>query len=152
MVDLSISYSHRESPKVPLWLLILLSVILPAVTIVLLSLRGSHSDMQSKARKANNALLGLGASLGTATVVLNIKNLAGKPRPDFLAICQPDLDKVKQHTVGGFGQRLSPLWVMVDREVCRQPDHWLLNDAFRSFPSGYATSEILSFLCSSLLC
>ena len=70
-----------------------------------------------------------------------VKNLSRKPRPDFLARCEPDLEHVAAHRVGGYGQTISNLWVMVDGGICQQPDKSFLNDGFRSFPSGYATSE-----------
>ena len=71
-----------------------------------------------------------------------MKNLTGKPRPNFLSICDPDLENTERHTVGGFGAEVSRLWVMVDVEVCRQIDKGALRDGFRSFPSGFATSEL----------
>ena len=90
----------------------------------------------------NAGLLGIGVSFATATVIFTqVKNLTGKPRPNFLERCQPNLENVAAHTVGGFGQSLSPLWVMVDVEICQQPDKKWLNDGFRSFPSGYTTGE-----------
>lgn len=88
----------------------------------------------------NAGLLGLGVSLATATVMCTgVKNLTGKPRPNFLALCQPDLEHVSAYTVGGLGQTLSGLWVLVDQDICQQADRKWLNDGFRSFPSGYAT-------------
>ncbi len=90
----------------------------------------------------NASLLGLGVSLATSTIIFTgVKNLSGKPRPDFLASCDPDLEHITAHTVGGYGQAVSNLWVMVDGGICQQPDKDFLNDGFRSFPSGYATSE-----------
>ena len=90
----------------------------------------------------NASLLGLGVSLATSTIIFTgVENLSGKPRPDFLARCDPDLERITAHTVGGYGQTVSNLWVMVNGGVCKQPDQNLLNDGFRSFPSGYATSE-----------
>ena len=100
----------------------------------------------------NASLLGLGVSLATSTIVFTgVKNLSGKPRPDFLARCDPDLEQITTHTVGGYGQTISNLWVMVDGGICKQPDKNFLNDGFRSFPSGYATSEAASMKHCMLL-
>lgn len=71
-----------------------------------------------------------------------MKNLTGKPRPDFLERCQPDLEHIDAHIVGGLGRKLAGLWVLVNQDICLQPDRHRLNDGFRSFPSGYATSEV----------
>jgi hypothetical protein len=90
----------------------------------------------------NAGLLGIGVSFATTTVIFTgVKNLTGKPRPNFLERCQPDLNNIAAHTVGGFGQSFSPLWAMVDVEICQQPDKRWLNDGFRSFPSGYTSGE-----------
>jgi hypothetical protein len=150
---MSISHPHRQVAKVSLGLVIFLAIIAPVAIIVFVSLYLSPgpevasrlaraSTWQKKLWELNVGLLGLGVSLATATVIFTgVKNLTGKPRPDFLERCQPSLDHIADHVVGGFGQKFSPLWVMVDQEICQQPDKRWLNDAFRSFPSGYATSE-----------
>jgi hypothetical protein len=150
---MSISHPYRQVPKVSLGLLIFLAVIVPVAVIAFVSLYFSPgpavasrlaraSTWQRKLWELNAGLLGLGVSLATATIIFTgVKNLTGKPRPDFLERCQPSLDHVVDHAVGGFGQKVSPLWVMVDEGICQQPDKQWLNDGFRSFPSGYATSE-----------
>jgi hypothetical protein len=124
--------------------------VLPVFAIVVVSIfsppKAAPRDPQQRwARKLselNSSLLGLGVSLATATIIVTgVKNLTGKPRPNFLARCQPDLNDVSAHTVGGLGHTFSRLWVLVDQEICQQPDKKSLNDGFRSFPSGYATSE-----------
>lgn len=147
---MSISHPHRDHPKVPLWLLVVLAIIAPLVCITSISLlakspkssNGQTSPLRTKLQSLNVGVMGLGVSLGIATIVYTgVKNLTGKPRPDFLAICQPRLTEVPKHAVGGLGQGISPLWVMVDRQICQQPDKAWLNDAMRSFPSGYATSQ-----------
>ena len=145
---MSISHPHREYPKVHPGLMIALAIILPGVVIICICKyikppAGRQPDnRRQQVPEIIAASLGLGVSLGTAIVVYTgVKNLTGKPRPDFLSICQPDLDDVAAHTVGGFGQEVSRLWVMVDRGICKQTDRRLLNDAMRSFPSGYAASE-----------
>lgn len=154
LLDLTISYPYRESPKLSLGVCILLSVILPIVVITLVSLFipsatvSGHTPTDARKRwrsrlwELNANLLGLGVSLATSTIVFTgVKNLSGKPRPDFLARCEPDVVSVAAYTVGGYGQAVSDLWVMVNGAICQQPDKRWLNDGFRSFPSGYATSE-----------
>jgi membrane-associated phospholipid phosphatase len=159
VVDLNISYGYRARAKVSLPLLIFLAVIVPILIITTLSLypfsfisrsaRGRPSSAQL--RSLNASLLGLGVSLATATVVLNVKNLAGIPRPDFLERCQPDVDNIAAYTVGGsYGRSVSDRWVMVTDGIC-QADWRDVNEGFRSFPSGYATSMFLHSDTRSLL-
>ena len=151
LLDLSISYPYREKAKVSLGVFVFLSIVLPVAVIVIVSLLVqnpalSSSDTrerrQQKLWELNASLLGLGVSLATATIIFTgVKNLSGKPRPDFLARCNPDVRNGAAHKVGGYGQAVSELWVMVDGGICQQADKLWLNDGFRSFPSGYATSE-----------
>lgn len=151
VIDLDISYRHRARPKVGLPLLIFLAVIVPILSIATLSLYpfsfiwrstyGRPSSAQLRGLNAN--LLGLGLSLAIATVVLNVKNLAGIPRPDFLQRCRPDVDNIPAYAVGGsYGRSVSDRWVIVTREICQADPHDV-NEGFRSFPSGYATSMCL---------
>lgn len=100
----------------------------------------------------NAGLLGIGVSFATTTIIFTqVKNLTGKPRPNFLQLCQPNLENIAAHTVGGFGQSISPLWVMVDVDICQQPDRNWLKDGFRSFPSGYTSGESILCVVSSPL-
>ena len=154
LLDLSISYPYRPKPKVSLGILILISILLPIAVIVIVSLLHQppavsssttpHERRLQKLWELNASLLGLGVSLATATIVFTgVKNLSGKPRPDFLARCDPDVRNVAEHKVGGYGQAVSESWLMVDGGICQEADKSWLNDGFRSFPSGYATSEIV---------
>jgi hypothetical protein len=149
LLDLHISFPHRI-PKVSPSLFVFLAVICPILCIVGVSL-SRHPGRElprdevwrRKLWELNAGLLGLGVSLATATVICTgVKNLTGKPRPDFLERCQPDLEHVDAHIVGGFGREFASLWVLVNQDICLQPDRKWLNDGFRSFPSGYATSKV----------
>ena len=104
---------------------------------------GRDQAFFAQLRNLNAGLLGLGVSLATTTIALNIKNLAGRPRPDFLERCQPDMENIAAYAVGGgYGRSVSELWVMVTRGIC-QADWRKVNEGFRSFPSGYAMGECL---------
>lgn len=151
IVDLNISYGYRARAKVSLSLLIFLAVIVPILVIAVLSLypfsfisrSGWGRSSFAQLRGLNDSLLGLGVSFATATVVLNVKNLAGIPRPDFLERCQPDVDNIAAYTVGGsYGRSVSDCWIVVIQEICKA-DSRDVNEGFRSFPSGYATSMCL---------
>jgi hypothetical protein len=156
VLDMNLSYPYRPA-KLSLPLFILLSILFPVLTIVsvflLTSFHPRHPTQynltppQTRTQKLqylNTSLLGLGVSLATSTVIFTgVKNLTGRPRPNFLSICDPDLENIGKYTVGGFGAGFSRLWVMVNVEICRQSDKAALKDAFRSFPSGFATSEYL---------
>ena len=81
------------------------------------------------------------------------KNLFGKPRPDFLARCRPDLVNYAEYVDGGFtSEVLEGTSVHVRWEVCRaingtSSDVNMLDDGFRSFPSGHCTSKF-QVLCA----
>lgn len=72
-----------------------------------------------------------------------MKNLFGKPRPDLLDRCQPDLANLSKYIIGGLkglktattsGQLVSP-------NICKNPDRATLDDGFRSYPSGHSSSS-----------
>ena len=150
ILDMSISYPSRAA-KLSLSLFLTLSIAFPLliiISVVLFTnshphLLGQHHPTSPRTRTQklkllNASLLGLGVSLATSTVIFTgVKNLTGKPRPNFLSICDPDLENIEKYAVGGFGAEVSRLWVMVDVEICRQVDKGALRDGFRSFPSGY---------------
>ena len=149
VLDLEISFDYRAQPKVGLPLLVIFSVVVPFLIITFLFLfsfglvagpgRGHVFSVQL--RNLNAGLFGLGVSLATVTVALKIKNLAGKPRLDFFERCQLDVGNIAAYAVwGSNGRSVSKRWVMVTREIC-QADWCEVNEGFRSFPSGYATSE-----------
>lgn len=153
---MDLSYPYRPA-KLSIPLFVLLSILFPILTIILISLlpfyglddSRAHNLTPSQSRikkfqRLNSSLLGLGASLATSTVIVTgVKSLTGKPRPNFLSICDPDIGNIEKFAVGGFGASFSRLWVMVNVEICRQPDKGALRDGFRSFPSGFATSRFL---------
>ena len=84
--------------------------------------------------------LGLALSFGLAFLFTEgLKNLIGKPRPDFLARCDPDLENIAPHVVGDYSLDLSSAWVLVRSSICRNTDKDVIDDGFRSFPSGHTS-------------
>lgn len=78
-------------------------------------------------------------------ITSGIKNLIGKPRPHMLSVCQPDLTNLTPHIVGGFGNS-----VLVSATACTNTDKSLIDDAFRSFPSGHSTTAAAGLVYLSL--
>lgn len=147
--------------------LALAALVAPAVIIVLVVLlfvpgpsflRSCQRSeaLKLKAWELNQGLAGLALSVATAFFITQgTKNLFGKPRPDMLARCMPDLNNVAAHLVGvNYGQPFSPRWALVSATICTNPDEATLDDGFRSFPSGHSSFSwggllyLSLFLCS----
>jgi hypothetical protein len=75
--------------------------------------------------------LGLGLALASAWFITNgMKNLFGKPRPDLLDRCQPDLENVAKYVVGGLVGRTEN-GQLVSAAICTSTDKDKLDDGFR---------------------
>ena len=85
--------------------------------------------------------MGLGVALAVSFMIANgTKEVVGKPRPDLLARCNPDLSRRLNSTVGGIGDQLEEGINLVSWTICRDTGS-KLNEGFRSFPSGHATCK-----------
>jgi membrane-associated phospholipid phosphatase len=86
-------------------------------------------------------LLGLALSVIAAWFITNgMKNMFGKPRPDLLSRCQPDIAHLQQYVVGGIAN-VSSNGQLVSADICKNPDTKTLDDGFRSYPSGHSSSS-----------
>ncbi|KAF9876627.1 PAP2 superfamily protein [Colletotrichum karsti] len=78
--------------------------------------------------------------IATWFIVSTTKNLLGKPRPNAIARCQPDLENIAQYIVGGVASTTSSTaGQLVSADICKNPDTSVVNDGFRSFPSGHSS-------------
>ncbi|KAI0508512.1 acid phosphatase/Vanadium-dependent haloperoxidase [Xylaria bambusicola] len=105
--------------------------------------------------------LGLALSLISAWIITQgMKNLFGKPRPDLLDRCMPDVANVTAHIVGftspllGTNPGSKYNGQLVSATICTNSDKAFLDDGFRSYPSGHASSAAagliyLSFFLAS---
>ena len=88
----------------------------------------------------NTGWMGLALSLASAFFITSgLKDLVGKPRPDLIARCDPDISQIQEHLVGGLGLLFEEAPIIVDVSICRQTDMSILNDGFASFPSGHSS-------------
>ncbi|KAK2460589.1 hypothetical protein APHAL10511_007059 [Amanita phalloides] len=75
------------------------------------------------------ATLGLILSLSTTGAITQfVKITVGRPRPDFIARCQPPANAT------------DPTLGLSTWTICTQTDHYLLKDGFRSFFSGHSST------------
>ncbi|KAI4721113.1 acid phosphatase/Vanadium-dependent haloperoxidase [Aureobasidium sp. EXF-10727] len=161
LIDLAISYPYVEHDEISTALLVVLSLVLPAIVIAVVTLLFVPAFSLSRLRdqrywkrklwEFNAGWMGLGLSFALAFfITTGIKNLIGKPRPDLLARCQPDLNDIAAHVVGGYGQDISQKWTLVSSSICTQPDRKVLNEGFRSFLSGHSSMSWSGLLYLSL--
>lgn len=93
---------------------------------------------------------GLALSCATAWIITNgMKNLFGHWRPDLLSRCNPDVTNIANYAVGGYPNTTEGSYV-VTWQICQQTDQSLLDDGFRSFPSGHASFSAAGLIYLSL--
>lgn len=81
----------------------------------------------------NCGILGLGLSVGAAfTITGALKNAIGKPRPDLISRCLIAEDRIVK-SIGDNARILQSI------AICTQQDNYILQDGFKSFPSGHAS-------------
>ncbi|KAJ5158993.1 uncharacterized protein N7500_008644 [Penicillium coprophilum] len=88
----------------------------------------------------NVGWMGLALALASAwTATQGLKTLVGRPRPDLLARCDPDVERVAEFTVSGLGESVRGAATLVSWEICRDKSDSLRIDGFVSFPSGHSS-------------
>ncbi|KAL2157446.1 hypothetical protein VTH06DRAFT_6138 [Thermothelomyces fergusii] len=162
--DRNIAFPYTVEETVPVWLLVIIVIIAPICIIAVICLIfvpgatvpvGTPKSLiwKRKLWELHTGLLGLALSIIAAWFITNgMKNLFGKPRPDLLSRCQPDLDHLSDYIIGGTkglpmataaGQLVSP-------RICKNKDEHMLDDGFRSYPSGHSSSSAAGLIYLSL--
>ncbi|MCJ1342739.1 hypothetical protein MMC31_000928 [Peltigera leucophlebia] len=164
--DFDISYPYVKKDRISTSLLVIISLVAPAVIIFLVSVifvpgptirKGTptYKTFRIKLWEWNTGWMGLGLALASTFVLTEgVKHLTGKPRPDLLNRCNPDLgpESLDTHTVGGV--KIFNGLVMVSSTICRQTNKDILDDGFKSFFSGHSSfsfaglTYLTLFLCS----
>ncbi|KAL9116496.1 MAG: hypothetical protein Q9187_006978, partial [Circinaria calcarea] len=152
LVDSTIAFPYSEE-KVSTVTLALVCLVAPAIIIIPICLIFVPGPTVSKdvpkslrwRRKLwewNTAWLGLALALASAFFLTQgSKNLFGKPRPDLLSRCDPDLANFQNFVLGqrGPGEGFGGGALLVSWQICRQTNRAILNDGFSSFPSGHSS-------------
>ncbi|KAE8453787.1 hypothetical protein EG329_009299 [Mollisiaceae sp. DMI_Dod_QoI] len=161
LTNAEISFPYVNHEKISTALLAVLGLVVPGVIIALVCLVLVPGPTVSKStpralilrRKLwewHTGWLGLGLSLAAAFLITNgMKNLFGKPRPDLLSRCQPDVANIANYSIGGYSTSLESFHV-VSAAICQQTDTSKLDDGFRSFPSGHASFSAAGLVYLSL--
>ncbi|KAF2471951.1 PAP2-domain-containing protein [Lindgomyces ingoldianus] len=151
VVDLSISFPFEKHETIPTWLLMVVSLVVPAAIIFIVCLVFVPGPTVStttpkgliwrrKIWEWNTGWMGLALSLATAFMLTQgMKLLFGKPRPDLLSRCQPDLDQIRRVEVSTAGRIYDASWVLVTGAICTNQESDILQDGFKSFPSGHSS-------------
>lgn len=85
-------------------------------------------------------------SLVSTWIVTNsLKNMFGKPRPDLLSRCRPDLENVEGYRVGGRGSTGGLM--LVTAGICMNADAGTMDDGFRAYPSGHSSLSAAGRFC-----
>ncbi|CZT01591.1 related to diacylglycerol pyrophosphate phosphatase [Rhynchosporium agropyri] len=152
LTNAEISFPHVEHEKVPLVALGCAGLVGPAVIIFLVCLILVPGPTVSKSipkslifkRKLwewHQGWMGLALSLAASFLITSgMKNLFGKPRPDLLSRCEPDMANLANYTYSKFlAGSIYENFNVVSAKICQQSDKAKLDDGFRSFPSGHAS-------------
>ncbi|QKX63305.1 uncharacterized protein TRUGW13939_10474 [Talaromyces rugulosus] len=119
--DMSIQYPFTKFERVPLLWSIIYSAVFPVVCLIAWSIISRPS-----AYKFHITLLALISSLMTTPLITDIiKNTVGRPRPDLISRCRP--------------QRGTPEHELLTISICTQTNEHLLQEGWRSFPSGHSS-------------
>ncbi|KFG86536.1 PAP2 domain containing protein [Metarhizium anisopliae] len=159
--DPNISFPFTEKETVPTWLLVILCALVPVIVIFLVSMilipgstvpknTGYALIWKRKVWELHVGWLGLLMAVGSAFFFISgIKNMCGKPRPDLLSRCEPDIANAAKYIVGGFGQQAASSR-LYSGDICKQADSKKLDDGFRSYPSGHAAASAAGLIYLSL--
>ncbi|TQV95927.1 PAP2 domain-containing protein [Cordyceps javanica] len=161
LADPNIAFPFAEHETFSNKLLFVCCGVVPVVVIVVVTLifvpgstvpKGTPALLiwKRKLWELQITLLGLLMAVGSAWFfVSGLKNMCGKPRPDMLSRCKPDMTNADKYIVGGFkiqganGQLYSAA-------ICTETDEYKLWDGFRSYPSGHASASAGGLIYLSL--
>ncbi len=165
LVDPRISYPYTQRENVSNAVLIVIALVVPAVLIALIcilfvpgpTVKGVPKSVvwRRKLWEWNTGWLGICLACAWALLITDgLKAVLGKPRPDLLARCNPNLANIERYAVGGYGTRVAEGFRMVTWEICQQTNKAILKDGFYSFPSGHSSSKpaLILGVCECIEC
>ncbi|KAG8815866.1 hypothetical protein FRC18_001282 [Serendipita sp. 400] len=144
VLDSTISFPKDVHEKVTMSLVNIYTFVLPLAVLLGINLAYGPGSIQSRLSLLNSAVLGLGtAVVFTQMLSEYIKLVVGRPRPDFLARCEPDPARVQEALN-------STIVRLFDSTICKTTNSRDLKDGFRSFPSSYSSMSFAGLTYLSL--
>ncbi|KAK6202546.1 phosphatidic acid phosphatase type 2/haloperoxidase [Scheffersomyces amazonensis] len=139
-INLLYTYKSEDETAVPLLPLIVIAIGLPIFQFIACSV--INGATLSSSRKFWDIYIGLMCLCGSMSIQLMVtvilKNICGLPRPDMISRCQPNL-RVEV-----------PLLQLSTVSICSNPDIALIQEGFRTFPSGHSSTVFCGMVLSSL--
>lgn len=133
VLDPTISFPMAAHERVPGSILYVYCFGIPAASVLIVSMAFGPGDLKRRTKLLNWGLLGVGVSVIVAQLFTEVvKFIVGRPRPDFLSRCQPDAARAQ----AAFTATAVALF---DSSICTSTDASVINDGFRSFPSGHSS-------------
>ncbi|KAI1845685.1 hypothetical protein JX265_005375 [Neoarthrinium moseri] len=159
--DPNISFPFTENETVTSVTLLICNAVIPIVVIFFVVLvfvpgptvpKGTPRSLiwKRKLWELHTGWLGLAmALLGAWFITSSMKNLFGKPRPDLISRCNPDYAHEQDYYVVPNSRAR-----LVSADICLNKDKHIMDDGFRSYPSGHSSSAAagliyLSFFLAS---
>lgn len=165
---MSPSFPFTEHETVPMWLAVVVAVLAPLIIIAVVCLvlvpgntvpKGTPKSLiwKRKLWELHVGWLGLTlASVAAFFITSGMKNMFGKPRPDLLSRCKPDLENIQNYIIGGTVANITGLngatgfGQLVSAAICTNTDTHTLDDGFRSYPSGHSSASAAGLIYLSL--
>lgn len=157
----TLHYPFAEHERVPVFWLLIYVVAAPAVIIGIYTMvidgLFSHQTAMPSSRNGikrlsgryrfkdrlwelNCGILGLALSVGASfTITGALKNAIGKPRPDLIDRCEIDPAKI-----------VPGEYILQTIAICTQKNNYILQDGFKSFPSGHSSSSFAGLFYLSI--
>ncbi|GAA5821328.1 hypothetical protein JCM3770_006249 [Rhodotorula araucariae] len=135
LTDTSIQHTYATKERISFGMCIVYAGVIPAIIILLVALiwRRSFWDW-------HNGWLGLLLSVSLTTVFTQaVKVTVGRPRPDLINRCQPVADAANRAVYG-----------LATVDICTVQTGHIIDDGFKSFPSGHSSFAWAGLLYLSL--
>ncbi|KAL6453963.1 LPP3 putative lipid phosphate phosphatase 3 [Candida maltosa Xu316] len=136
-ISLRFTYFPENTIIVPVWLLVLVSAGIPLLQFFLFSFLLSFPIRRRVWDFFAGCLCLLGAMATQLLATVLLKNIIGLPRPDFIDRCEPMYQNI-------------PITQLSHAGICTQPDWSLVQEGFRTFPSGHSSTAFTGLTIASL--